>query len=237
MLFFPLFSRGFAGNFIKLSVGSVLILYPAYASMEYYRSQVITPTSGVFTFLSEVMLGSLLGLITAIPWFAFKAVGAMVDVYRGATFAAQTTGSDSGEELPLETLFGLVFAALIFAGPGLPVISHHLLNSYLLLPPGTLSLDNLYVWTGPLLRMLADHITFAVLLSAPILIAVLIVELIMEIISAFAQQLQVYSLQFGLRSVLGIAFLLLVLEFASEEILNMFFDYSNALNELLGSLK
>lgn len=202
MLFFPLFSKGFAGNFIKLSVGTALVLMPAYTSMEIYRASVNPPALGLLTFLSEVALGGLLGLIIGLPYFAFKAVGALIDVYRGATFAAQATGNDSGEELPTETLFALLFCAIILAGPGLHAITVHLLNSYLLFPPGTLATDSFNSWLPSLLRLLADHITFAVLISGPILIAVLVVEVLVEIISAFAQQLQVYSLQFALRSFL-----------------------------------
>lgn len=237
MLFFPLFTRGFAGNFIKLSVGTALVLMPAYLSMEVYRASVNPPALGLLTFLSEVTLGGLLGMIIGLPYFAFKAVGALIDVYRGATFAAQASGTDSGEELPTETLFGLLFCAIILAGPGLHAITVHLLNSFLLFPPGTLQADTLGTWLPSLLRLLADHITFAVLISGPILIAILVVEILVEIVSAFAQQLQVYSLQFALRSVFGIFFLIVLLTFAEEDIFRLFQIYSEGLQTLLGGLQ
>lgn len=237
MLFFPILSKGASSNFIKMSVGSVLVLYPAYASTSLYLTAFNAPTFTLVTFVSEVVLGALLGLTIAFPYYAFKAFGALIDVYRGATFAAQATGSDSGEELPIEQLFGYLFAALIFAGPGLHAVTVHLLNSYLLLAPGTLTLASMDSWLAIMLRMAADHIAFAVLLSGPVLIAVLAVEFVMEIISAFTQQLQVYNLQFGIRSVFGIAALLSLMFFAEEEILRMFKDYSETLNRLLGAIE
>ena len=59
----------------------------------------------------------------------------------------------------------------------------------------------------------------------------------LEIISAFTQQLQVYSLQYGLRSLFGVAGLLAVMYFAEDEMLNMFRDYSESLNKLLGVIQ
>ena len=55
--------------------------------------------------------------------------------------------------IPIEQLFGLLFAALIFAGPGLHAVSVHLLNSYLVMPPGTLTLLSLDSWLTTMLRM------------------------------------------------------------------------------------
>lgn len=234
LVFFPILSKGVATPMISMCVGTVLILYPAFASTSIYFVEVGAPAFTLITFLSEVALGGILGLTIAFPYHAFKYFGALIDVFRGATFAAQTTGSDSGEELPIEQLFGLLFAALILAGPGLHAITAHLLNSYLIMPPGTLNLLDLNEWLRTILRMAADHITFAVLLSGPILIAILAIELVVEIISAFTQQLQVYSLEFGLRSFFGIAAALGLMYFAEEEILSMFKTYSDSLNQLLG---
>jgi type III secretion protein T len=175
----------------------------------------------------------LLGLTISIPYFAYKGFGALVDVYRGATFSAQVTGNDSGEELPLETLFGLVFATLLFSGPGLHAITTHLLKSFLIFPPGTLELTSFSTWIAKLMRMVADSIAFSVLLAGPVLIAILVVEMAVEIISAFAQQLQVYSLQFGLRSIFGVAALLALMHYSEDEIFQMFRMYSESLFLLL----
>lgn len=237
MLFFPLLSKGYSSNFIKMSVGSALVLYPALAAIEFYSSPQHVPSFTVITFLSEVLLGGFLGLTIAFPYFAFKGFGALVDVYRGATFAGQVTGNDSGEELPIETLFGYLFAALILAGPGLHAITVHLLKSYLLMPPGFLSILDMGEWLQSLMRLTADFITFAVLLSGPVLIAILAVELAVQIIAAFAQQLQVYSVEYSLKSLFGILALLGLLHFAEEDIFLMFSEYSETLNTLLLGLQ
>lgn len=234
MWFFPVFNKGAASTLIKMSVAISLILYPAFATSFGFSAQINLPAYSVVTFLSEVMIGALMGLTIFMPYAAFRAMGALIDVYRGATFAAQVTGNESGEELPLETLFGLMFAALILAGPGLHAVSVHLINSYLIMPPGSVETAAMTVWSTTLIKMMADHIAFAVLLSGPVLVAVLVVEICVEIVSAFSQQLQVYSLQFGLRSVFALIALLVMLHFAEEEIFNLFRDYSDSLHNLLG---
>lgn len=231
--FFPILSKGEGSNIIKLCVAAVLVLFPAFATSMQFGTSLVTPGSAVFTFISEVLLGTLMGLTIALPYFAFKAFGALIDVYRGATFAAQVTGNDSGEELPLETLFGYMFAALIFAGPGFQAISQHLLNSYLIMPPGSLQMVALNDWIFSLMAMVADHIVFAVVLSAPVLIAILVVEMALEILASFTPQLQMYNLQFGFRSLFGIAGLLLVFHYTEDNIINLFQDYNTTLSRLL----
>ncbi|QJR28342.1 EscT/YscT/HrcT family type III secretion system export apparatus protein [Limnobacter profundi] len=233
MIFFPLLSKGYSSTLIKMSVGSVLVLYPALASTEYFTSPQTAPAFTVLTFLGEVVIGALLGLIIAFPYYAFKGFGALVDVYRGATFSGQVTGNDSGEELPIETLFGYFFTALILAGPGLHAVTVHLLKSYLLMPPGTFSLMGAELWLQTLLRLTADFLSFAVLLSGPVLVAILAVEIAVQIISAFAQQLQVYSMEYSLKSLFGILALVGLLHFAEEDIFWLFREYSESLNTLL----
>ena len=66
------------------------------------------------------------------------------------------------------------------------------------------------------------------------LIIILLVEFAMDILASFTQQMQVYSLQFGLRSMFGIGALILMLEFAEAEIFNVFQDYSTTLYKLMG---
>lgn len=234
MWFFPVFTKGAASTLIKMAVATALVLYPAFAVGVRFDAAVVAPGHTVVTFVSEVVLGAMLGMTIFMPYAAFKAFGALIDVFRGATFSAQITGNDSGEELPLETLFAYLFAALIFAGPGLHAIAVHLLNSYLLMPPGTVVTASLTDWGLTLIRMVADHIAFGMLLAGPILVAVLVVELCVEIVSAFAQQLQVYSLQFGLRSVFGVAALLVMLHFTEDEMFRLFREYSENINLLLG---
>lgn len=236
MWFFPVFNKGAASVLIKVAVACCLVVYPAFASSFAFATQINAPAYTVLTFMSEVLIGALMGFTIFMPYAAFRGFGALIDVYRGATFAAQAAGNDGGEELPLETLFGYLFAALILAGPGLHAVTVHMLNSYLIMPPGMIEITSLTDWGVTLLQMTADHMTFAVLLAGPVLVAVLLVEICVEVVSAFAQQLQVYSLQFGLRSIFGIAALLVMLHFAEDEIFRLFREYSDSLHLLLGGL-
>lgn len=234
MWFFPVFNKGAASTLIKMSVATTMVLYPAFAVGFQFDANIVAPGLTIATFVSEVILGAMLGMTIFMPYSAFKAFGAFIDVFRGATFSAQASGNDSGEELPMETLFAYLFVAIIFAGPGLHAITIHLLNSYMLMPPGTVVASSLYDWGFTLMRMLSDHIAFGLLLAGPVLIAVLVVELCIEIVSAFAQQLQVYSLQFGLRSVFAIAALIVMLHYTEDEIFRLFREYSTGIEKLLG---
>lgn len=236
VVFMPLLSKGAATGLVKSAIAISIVLLPVQVA---YTGTALPSEQNnmlIYTFLTEIMLGSFLGLTMALPYHIFMAFGALIDVYRGATFSAQVNGQDSGEQLPLENLFGLLFATLILAGPGLHAVTVHLLHSYVAFPPGTIQINQFDVWSFALIRLVVDHIVFATLLSAPVLIIILLVEFAMDILASFTQQMQVYSLQFGLRSVFGIGALILMLEFAEGEILNVFQHYSNSLYNLMGSV-
>ena len=234
VVFMPLLSKGAATALVKSAIAISIVLLPVQAA--YTGTFVPVQQSGslFFNFLTEIMVGSLLGLTMALPYYIFMAVGAVIDVSRGATFSAQVNGQDSGEQLPLETLFGLLFATLILAGPGLHAVTVHLLHSYIVFPPGMIEASQFNSWALALVKLVVDHMVFAILLSAPVLIIILLVEFAMDILASFTQQMQVYSLQFGMRSVFGIGALILLLEFAEDEIFNVFHDYSSTLYNLMG---
>lgn len=218
-----------------MAIAAAILLAPVSTLITVYDKPAIIPAVTLFTAVSEVVLGCLLGLTMSIPYHVFKAYGAFIDVYRGATFAAQASGgTDSGsEELPLEQTFGLMFAALVFAGPGLHAICNHLLMSYMVLPPGSIEVIALRDWAENLVFLLADHVIFAFILSGPILVIILMVEMIMQILSAFTQQMQVYSLQFGFRSIAGIGALLLFLQFSEHEIMYLLKSHSLTLTSIV----
>ena len=159
-------------------------------------------------------------------------------MYRGATFAAQAGGTDTGgEELPFETLFGFLFVALIFSGPGLHAICSHLLNSYLIIPPGSLDVMAFRPWAELLVRLVADHVTLAFVLAGPLLVIILMVEMIMQVISAFTPQMQVYSIQFGVRSLAAIGALIIFLGFTEHEIFYLLEKQSTTLSTILENFK
>ncbi len=240
IFFFPLFGKGFGqGGFIKIAVCGAILLAPVSTFMGVYERTPVVPALTVITSISEVFIGTLLGLTMAIPYYVFKAYGALIDVYRGATFAAQASGgTDTGsEELPLESLFGLIFGAIILAGPGLPAITKHLLNSYLILPPGSLEIIAFKAWGETLIHLLADHVVLAFILSGPILVIILLVEVCMQIVSAFTPQMQVYSIQFGFRSIAAIGALLLFLNFTEDEVFFLLETHSIALSTLMENVK
>ncbi|HEX4878563.1 MAG TPA: flagellar biosynthetic protein FliR, partial [Limnobacter sp.] len=201
--------------------------------MHTFNASTLPPTMTVVTFLYEVALGGFMGMVSCLPYYVFRGFGALIDVYRGATFSAQVSGNDSGEELPLETLFGYLFAALILAGPGLHAISHHLLSSFVLMPPGYIEPGALNNWLSNIIELISNSVRLSVLLSMPVLIAVLVVEMAVQIISAFAQQIQVYSIEYGLKSLFGILATLVLLNFAEVEILDIFSEYNETLNTLI----
>jgi len=156
----------------------------------------------------ELMLGALLGWGLALPLWAFEAAGFFIDNQRGASISATLdplTGNDSS---PLGELFGLAFATFVLVSGGFALMLDLVYRSFELWPvlrwTPTLAPAATTEWLG----FLDTLVRTALLLSAPVIVAMFLAELGLALVSRFAPQLQVFFLAMGIKS--GIALLVLV---------------------------
>ena len=169
--------------------------------------QVATVERGVveviFVIVKESLVGMVLGLLMAVPLWAFEAMGALVDNQRGASIAQiinPMTGHDSS---PLGELFSQAAMTYLLVSGGLLGMLGVAYSSYELWPVFD-------AWPklndkAPLLLLgELDRLThLAVLMGAPVMIAMFLAEMGLGLVSRFAPQLQVFFLAMPVKS--GIA--------------------------------
>jgi type III secretion protein T len=114
---------------------------------------------------SELLIGGVLGLLTAIPFRAAQAAGALVDVARGG---GRTRG-------PLADALLLLALALFSALDGPRLVVAAALESYVALPPGALVAAPAFAAVA---AAGARIIALAATLAAPILAALVLAELV-----------------------------------------------------------
>jgi type III secretion protein T len=165
------------------------------------------PGQVVVLIAKEAVVGTLLGLLFGLPFWAVEAAGEIIDMQRGVNGAYLLDPNASGQASPVGTLFVLVLLALFFAGNGLGVLAEALYQSYALWPVTAL----LPPFTGEtpalLLGLLDRVVQLALLFAAPLVIVMLLGDITLAVIGRMAPQLNVFDLSLSVKT----AALLLVL--------------------------
>ena len=160
------------------------------------------PVTFLLLMVSEVLLGSMIGLIARMVFTAVEYGGTVIGYQMGFA-AANVFDPQNQRQISLISQFQNIFAILIF----LAVDGHHVFlqvaaESYKLLPPGAFNISGEAI---PYLLKLSSRIFFlGIQFSAPILAVLLLSGLILGILARVFPQLNVFLLSFPLN--IGISF-------------------------------
>lgn len=158
----------------------------------------------------EAMIGAALGFLYAGLMWSFEMAGQLIDTKTGAS-QAQVLDPLSGHQTSLTGAFLARLASWVFmASGGFLLFAAALLDSFALwplhgdwklLPGGTAAFEMEF---GRMLRL-------ALMVAAPSLVLLYLVDGVLGLINRYAQQLNVFSLSMSLKSVVGHLVLLLQL--------------------------
>src|SRR5262249_54046837 len=144
----------------------VPILLPAVLGQKYSSSLLSIGALAV----KEALIGTILGAVAAILFWAIDSAAEFVDLQRGATSAGVFNPQFGTISSPLSGLFSRLIAAVFYAGGGLLVFIGALLTSYQLFPP----LSFFPQWSPGAFNILAalyqNYFQLAVLYAAPLLV-------------------------------------------------------------------
>jgi type III secretion protein T len=161
------------------------------------------PMQSAFILGREAVLGTVIGLVMAIPLWAMEAMGNIVDTQRGTSMSQVLNPLTGQEASPLGQLFNQSIVTFLFTTGGFLVALSVVYDSFLLWPVFD-------VWpgfgpdAGGVMLGLLDHLMLlTVLLSAPVVFAMFLAESGLALVSRFVPQLQVFFLAMPIKS--GIA--------------------------------
>ena len=159
--------------------------------------------------LKEVALGVLLGLLLAMPFWMFEAVGALLDNQRGALAGGQLNPSLGPDATPIGHLFKQLAIFLLMVSLGLGAWTQVIWDSYLIWPPTVWfplpAPNGMSVFVG----LLGDTFTHMMLYAAPFIAVLLLLEFGIALLGVYSQQLQVSTLAPPVKSLAGIGIVLL----------------------------
>ena len=161
--------------------------------------------------LKELLIGTLIGLLLAMPFWMYESVGALFDNQRGALMGGQINPQLGPDVTPLGKLMQQSLILLLMIGLGLSAITQILWDSYQLwsatdwMPfPGEAGFQ-VY------LRLLGETFTDMVLYAGPLVALMLLMDFGIGIMSVYSPQLQATALTIPIKCLLGMLFFILYL--------------------------
>lgn len=157
----------------------------------------------------EAFIGFSLGFAVAIPFWAFEAVGFLIDNQRGASIASTLNPLTGNDSSPMGILFNQAFIVFFLICGGFLIVLGLLYDSFRLWPVFDWT-PSLRADTIPLLLAQLDRIMMLCMLySAPVIIAMFLAELGLALVSRFVPQLQVFFLAMPIKSALALLVLII----------------------------
>ncbi|WP_263062913.1 type III secretion system export apparatus subunit SctT [Dickeya dadantii] len=228
----PLFSFTIIKGMLRNAVAIALALVPAGAIQQQMLTTTITWPMLPGLLLKELVIGLLLGVVLAMPFWLFESVGALFDNQRGALTGGQLNPALGSDATPLGHMMKELFIMLLIITIGFPGFTQLLWDSYRLwpaldfLPP--LSEQGFHTY----LDLLKDTFQHMIVYAGPLVALLLLLEFSIAILSLYSPQLQVYVLSTPAKCLAGMAFFVLympVLQFLAEGRLKALSDLKHLL--------
>ena len=190
---------------VSLALAVVVFLYPYLAPAD--RAAIkLAPLAMIFLYLKEALYGIAIGFTASIVFYGFEAAGSMIDNQRGAA-QARLLIPQFGQEGSVFGQFVYLLGVVLFISIGGHLFFFETaVRSYEYLPlleipkasPDLIGLVDEFVELTGLVLLLSIQ------LCAPVLIAILVADLILGIISKAAPASNVWEMGFVIRGVLGV---------------------------------
>lgn len=207
----PLFNQQLIPGLLRWALaGAVgLIMVPVVQQQTLNDPLPLNAVLVVLYLLKEAFVGLVLGMLAALPFWVFEAVGFLVDNQRGASISATLNPITGNDSSPLGILFNQAFIVFFLISGGMGLLLGTLYDSFAIWPPlqWIPYFDDSHV---PLLLGRLDALVrMAVLLAAPALVVMFLAEFGLALISRFAPQLQVFFMAMPIKSALAMLVLML----------------------------
>jgi type III secretion protein T len=160
------------------------------------------------TVLQEGLTGLVLGLVFTAPYWAVLACGELLDNQRGATIANSIDPVAGVEASPIASFFGFFWSAMFVMSGGLIQMLELVVDSYQLVPVLDTQPIGMPVLTS-IARLTGRAVLAGAVAAAPALLAMLLAEMLLGILSRFAPQLNVFAVALTVKSAIACLVLLL----------------------------
>lgn len=179
--------------------------------------------------LKELLIGTILGFLTTIPFNIVTTTGTIIDHQRGSSSLMVTDPSLTTQTSPIGTLFNQILLVSFFVIGGSHLFFETLIVSFQRIPPETFiatSSFNQNVFWKMIVELMGAFFSLAVRFAAPPLLAMLMADIFLGIANRLAPQVQIAFLGMPIKSLLGLILLFVgfnfILYYMDQEMLIWF---------------
>ena len=191
---------------VFLVVLSALAVPPLFAELQ--AAAPYTPVV-IILVLKEVVLGALMGYLSAVAFWSIESVGLFIDNQRGATAANSIDPLSGSQASPMGSIMLRIFITYFLSAGGMTVLLGTLYITYDLWPILSFYPQVNDLWTPTFLSQLDSIMRLVIVIGAPVIIVMLLTDLSFSLVSRFVPQLNVFFISFTVKS--GVAMLVLLL--------------------------
>lgn len=204
----PIFHAELLPTMLRLGTAAVLGLMVAPMLVPDVHAMHLEAFDLLVLVAKEAFIGFVMGCLLAVPFWAFEAMGFFIDNQRGASIASTLNPLTGNDSSPLGLIFNQAFIVFFLLSGGFYLLLDVLYGSFELWPvftwTPTLRPESMPFFIEQLMRMVG----LGLLLAAPGMIAMLLAEMGLALVSLAVPQLQVFFLAMPIKS--GLVLLVLV---------------------------
>ena len=218
VVFNPIFGRRGIPNIVK--AGFILLLSLCVYAVTPQRLEMPATLLGLaFTFLMELFLGYVLGLVVNFFFYIPLMAGSLIDMQMGLSMAATYDPASGIQVTATSTLLNVLMTLLFFAANGHHTLIRIFAGSGLAVPFGTVALgENFY---GAMVELFIECTLLGIKLSMPVLGAELLGQVGMGILMKVIPQINVFAINIELKVIVGLVMILLLMTPFSEFLLHV----------------
>lgn len=167
----------------------------------------------------ETSTGLILGYITSICFNSLKIAGRLVDQQIGLSMANTYDPHTQSQSTLIENLLYWIGVVVFFSINGHHMLLTGIQESFNIIPIGKLVIDDSLTY---ILKIFVDYFIIGFKIAIPIVVALIITELIMGMISRSVPQFNVMIVGMPVKMLVGVAVIITVLPFVLKELHNLF---------------
>jgi len=229
----PVFSHGAVPNLVKIGLAFLLTIAvaPAIGNIPHID---INSWEALLVAVEQTVIGLAMGFVMQIIFTAVETGGEFIGLQMGLSFAQIFDPANGANTAVLSQFLSIITTMLFLVFDGHLLILSALVHSFEVLPIGLGALDR-DGW-GVIIQWGAGIFSYGLLLSLPLICALLVMNLAMGILNRAAPQLTVFSVGFPVTLISGLLLLTSVLPHSGSYFEALFQQGFETLDHLLSGL-
>ena len=218
VVFNPIFGRRGIPNIVK--AGFILMLSLCVFAMTPTRIEVPNTLLGLaFTFLMELFLGYVLGLVVNFFFYVPLMAGSVIDMQMGLSMASTYDPASGIQVTATSTLLNVLMSLLFFKANGHHKLIRIFTGSSLVVPFGNVALGDHFF--AAMIQLFIDCTLLGVKLSMPVLAAEMMGQVGMGILMKVIPQINVFAINIELKVIVGLSMIVILMAPFSDFLLRV----------------